>query len=52
MVKFEYKVISILSLSEKKINEMLNEYGIQGWELVHVEGAWHYFKRPLDFNEL
>lgn len=48
MKKFEYMVVSFLSFNEKKVVDKLNEYGKEGWELVDVEGAYHYFKRAIE----
>ena len=47
METFEYKCVFIIGLGEKT-TRILNQYGSQGWELIQVVWAWHYFKRPLD----
>ena len=47
MQKFEYICVFILGGGEKT-TRILNEYGRQGWQLVAVTWAWHYFKRPLE----
>jgi hypothetical protein len=44
MKRYEYKCVSIFGF-EKKTQKVLNEYGDEGWELVCVWGAFHYFKR-------
>lgn len=46
MKRFEYKCVYIFGLGERT-TRVLNEYGRDGWELVVVFGAWHYFKREL-----
>ncbi len=45
--KYEYKCVSIFGLGEKT-TRMLNAYGQEGWELVSVYWAWHYFKREIN----
>ena len=47
MKRYEYKCISILVLSGKKVTRILNEYGKQGWELVWVWSSFHYLRREL-----
>ena len=47
MQMYEYKCVLILGLGETT-TRILNSYGREGWELVEVVWAWHYFKRPLD----
>lgn len=47
MKKFEYKCELIMGAGQKTTN-ILNELGQQGWELVAVIWAWHYFKRPVE----
>lgn len=47
MIKYEYKCVMVLGAGEKT-TETLNEYGKNGWELVCVCNAWHYFKRPIN----
>lgn len=46
MKKYEYKCVFIIGLSEKT-TRILNTYGDDGWELVSVNWAWHYFKRKI-----
>ncbi|MFS8084855.1 MAG: DUF4177 domain-containing protein [Acidobacteriota bacterium] len=49
MQKWEYMVIYLGragdSNFDRTVNEMLNHYGAQGWELVAVDRFRHYFKR-------
>ncbi len=49
MQKWEYKVIYLGDAGNRDfdttVNEMLNHYGAQGWELVSVDRFRHYFKR-------
>lgn len=47
MIKYEYRCVLILGAG-RRTTRILNEYGREGWELVSVVWAWHYFKRPLD----
>lgn len=47
MTRYEYKCILILG-GGGRTTRILNEYGQQGWELVAVVWAWHYFKRPIN----
>jgi hypothetical protein len=54
MKKYEYMVISIMKFSSYKIQEELNSYGREGWELIHVESNYYFFKREIsskEFNE-
>ena len=44
MQKYEYKCIFIMGGGEKT-TRILNEYASDGWELIFVNGNWHYFKR-------
>jgi len=46
MKKFEYKCVFIGGLG-RSTTLALNEYGKDGWELVCIWWAWHYFKREL-----
>lgn len=46
MKKYEYKCIYILGGGEKT-TRVLNEYGLQGCELVSTSYIWHYFKREI-----
>jgi len=46
MKKYEYKCVFIGGWGESTTRR-LNEYGRDGWELVCVYWAWHYFKREL-----
>jgi hypothetical protein len=41
---FEYKCVWIWGLGEATTRR-LNEYGMDGWELVTAVWGWHYFKR-------
>jgi len=45
--KYEYKCVLILGAGGRT-TRILNEYGREGWELVEVFWAWHYFKRPME----
>lgn len=49
MQKWEYKVVYLGGVEPHKfdelVNEMVNHYGAQGWELVAVDRFRHYFKR-------
>ncbi len=45
--KYEYKCVSIFGLG-RGTTRVLNEYAKDGWELVVVSWAWHYFKRPVE----
>jgi len=47
MQKWEYISVVINSYGEKKI-EMINEYGKEGWELISIQDACFYFKRPIE----
>jgi len=51
MQKWEYKVIYLGSAGDANfdatVNEMVDHYGAQGWELVAVDRFRHYFKRPI-----
>lgn len=47
MKKLEYLVIDNAVHSARKL-EILNEQGLQGWELVLVDGPNFYFKRELE----
>ena len=46
MKRYEYMYVHIW-VFVKKINERLNEYGEDGWELVAVYWTWYYFKREI-----
>src|SRR5947209_6457468 len=49
MQKWEYKVIYLGDSGDgdydRTVNNMLDHYGAQGWELVSVDRFRHYFKR-------
>jgi hypothetical protein len=45
MKRYEYKVVTALLRTERK----LNQWGYDGWELVAVEGGTMYLKR--EFND-
>jgi len=47
MKRYEYKCISILVLSGKKVTRILNEYSKQGWELFWVWSSFHYLRREV-----
>jgi len=47
MQLYEYKCVSIFGLG-RATTRVLNEYGVEGWELVAVVAVWHYFKRPVN----
>ena len=58
MKQYEYRVeqieIGIKSILKhdkskhnKYIEEKLNSFGKEGWELAGVDGTWFYFKREL-----
>ncbi len=44
--QYEYKCVFIWGLGEATTRR-LNEYGLEGWELVEVVWCWHYFKRDI-----
>jgi len=46
MQKYEYKCVLILGAGDRT-TRILNQYGQEGWELVEVVWAWHYFKRSI-----
>ncbi len=46
MKTYEYQCVAIWGMGEKTTRR-LNEYGLEGWELVSTQWIWHYFKRPL-----
>ncbi len=46
MQKYEYKCVAIFGFG-RRTTMILNEYAREGWELVFVFWAWHYFKRPI-----
>ncbi len=46
MDRFEYKCVAILGGGERT-SRILNDYGREGWELVHVVLFWHYLRRRL-----
>lgn len=33
---------------QKPFHSFLKELGVQGWELVSVQGIFYYFKRPIE----
>ena len=47
MKQYEYKCVFICVLGEAATRR-LNEYGREGWKLVAVMWAWHYFIRPVE----
>lgn len=44
MKRFEYKTVSILWKTERKLNELVYD----GWELVAVNGNVMFLKRELE----
>ncbi|HEY5560692.1 MAG TPA: hypothetical protein VIK72_02870 [Clostridiaceae bacterium] len=47
MKKYEYKCMFI-GAGGARTTRLLNEYGMQGWELVCTWWAWHYLKREIE----
>lgn len=43
--KWEYKVIHLRSQTLSEFESMLNEYGIEGWELCHMQEKYMILKR-------
>ena len=37
-------------LNEDSIDKMLNQFGIDGWELVGWFGVWFIFKREVELD--
>lgn len=50
MKKYEYQCISIWGNGERT-KRILDEYGLDGWELVAVWTFWHYLKREVLTSE-
>jgi hypothetical protein len=46
MKNYEYKCVFIAG-GGGRTTRILNMYGKDGWELVTIWWAWHYFKREL-----
>ncbi|MEM1418792.1 MAG: hypothetical protein AAGH15_28110 [Myxococcota bacterium] len=48
MQRWEYLAVGTGAMRESRATANLNEFGVQGWELVHVNGesGRAYFKRP------
>ena len=54
--QWQYGVIDLRELDQQEATNLLNEAGVDGWELVSVLGhggvvATAYLKRPGDFIE-
>ena len=54
--QWQYGVLNLLELDQQEATDLLNEAGVDGWELVSVLGhggvvATAYLKRPRDFIE-
>jgi len=48
MKKYEYKYIALNGFKNTDaVEEMLNAYGNEGWELVGVWVQYYYFKREI-----
>jgi hypothetical protein len=47
MRRFEYKCVLINLASPDARASELNSYGDEGWELVAIWNAVHYFKREI-----
>jgi Domain of unknown function (DUF4177) len=43
---WEYKLVSAVQFSPRRLETQLNELGAQGWELVMHYGKWYVFRRP------
>ena len=53
MDKWEYKIVppDLKHFTHGRREEMLNELGSEGWELVAATEGVLYFKRPLPTQE-
>lgn len=48
--KFEYKKI-LISHDSKDTIDILNELGLQGWELISLTGVSYLFKKEIQFED-
>ena len=51
MIQYEYKVVSMADSTTIYIENMLNEKGADGWELISIAGGptvyYYFFKRQI-----
>ena len=51
MIQYEYRVVPLTDSIPFAIQQMLNERGQEGWELINVTGGptiyYYFFKRQI-----